>query len=205
MRFLDLSIVLLFGLIWLCAAVYFLFCRHKDSTFILFFGTFYIYVFKVLDFVLFQYQSLLVLRYFVPGLRLNGQAAGSALNLIPLITLTPGDLKTSLLNILLLVPFGFGLPFITGFGMKKVVVAGVIFSVTIEVLQLTTGRLAGVTFRVADINDVVFNAVGVALGYALFLGFMRLFTRAFHNGERVTNPILRYIADLQQTDVLDRT
>ena len=43
-----------------------------------------------------------------------------AMNLIPLVTLTPQDLKTSLLNILLMIPFGFGLPFITNFRMKKI-------------------------------------------------------------------------------------
>jgi hypothetical protein len=37
---------------------------------------------------------------------LNGQTAGKSMNLIPLITLTPQDLKISLLNILLLIPFG---------------------------------------------------------------------------------------------------
>ena len=204
MRFLGLSVVLLFGLIWLGVTLFLRIKKNKSFVFLLFFSIFYIYLYKVLDFTLFQYQFLLLLKYFMPGLRLNGQTAGSAINLIPLITLTPDDLRTSLLNILLTIPFGFGLPFITRLRMKEVTIIGAIFSITIEILQFTSGLLAKITFRVADINDVMFNTVGVAVGYILFLGFMRLFHYVFHNREAVTNPILRYIADLQQKDELGR-
>ena len=95
------------------------------------------------------------------------------MNLIPLVTLTHADLKTSLLNVLLLIPFGFGLPFITNLRMKKIVVIGALFSLVIECLQLITGLMAGITFRIADINDVIFNIVGVAVGYLLFVGVVR--------------------------------
>jgi len=98
----------------------------------------------------------------MPDLILNGQTAGKEMNLSPLITLTPQDLKTSLLNILLMIPFGFGLPFITNYHMKKIVVIGALFSIVIEFLQLLTGYVAKITFRSADINDVIFNTVGVA-------------------------------------------
>jgi glycopeptide antibiotics resistance protein len=110
----------------------------------------------------------------MPNLMLNGQAADKALNLIPLITLTFQDLKTSLLNILLFVPFGFGLPFITGFHWKKIIAIGMLVSIAIELLQLITGLLAKMTFRITDVNDVIFNTLGVAIGYLLFVGFSRL-------------------------------
>ena len=54
------------------------------------------------------------------------------------------------------------------------VTAGVLVSVAIEVLQLVTGLIGGVTFRIADVNDVIFNATGVVLGYWLFDGFVRV-------------------------------
>jgi glycopeptide antibiotics resistance protein len=161
---------------------------------LLFFTIFYIYLYEVLYYTLFLYQDLLFLRYFAPGLMLKGQAAGKSLNLIPLITLTLQDLKTSLLNILLMMPFGFGLPFITNFRMKRVIVIGAIFSICIESLQLITGLLANMTFRVADVNDVIFNTVGVAIGYILFVGFMRIYRRVSRNWNITANPILRYIA-----------
>jgi glycopeptide antibiotics resistance protein len=134
----------------------------------------------------------------MPGLILNGQTVGKEINLMPLITLTAQDLKTSLLNILLLVPFGFGLPFITDFQMKKVVVIGALFSIAIESLQLITGFLAKITFRIADINDVIFNTVGVATGYILFVGFVRIYRHISQNWEISANPILRYIAERPQ-------
>jgi glycopeptide antibiotics resistance protein len=135
----------------------------------------------------------------MPDLILRGQAAGTNMNLIPLVWLTPQDLKTSLLNILLLVPFGFGLPFITNERMKNVVVSGALFSIVIESLQMVTGFLANITFRIADINDVIFNTVGVAIGYMLFVGFVRILRHVCCNAKNISvNPILRYIAERPQ-------
>ena len=166
----------------------------------IFFTVFYSYLFKVLDYTLFQFQSLLLLKHFMPDLILNGQTVGKNTNLIPLVTLTPQDLKTSLLNILLLVPFGFGLPFMTDLRMKKIVVIGALFSIVIEFLQLVTGFMARITFRIADINDVVFNTVGVAIGYIIFVGFVRIYRHISHDWEISANPILRYIAERPQID-----
>lgn len=194
----DLFIVLLFGLIWIGIVM---FLRLKKSlAYLIFFTIFYIYIVKVLDYTLFQFQSLVLLKHFMPDLILNGQPAEKAMNLIPLITLTPQDLKTSLLNILLLIPFGFGLPFITHYRMKKIVVIGALFSIGIEFMQLITGFVAKITFRIADINDVMFNTVGVAIGYLLFVGFMRIYRHLSYNWKVSANPILRYIAERPQTD-----
>jgi glycopeptide antibiotics resistance protein len=137
----------------------------------------------------------------MPDLILSGQTAGKDLNLIPLITLTSQDLKTSLLNILLLIPFGFGLPFITNYRMKKIIFIGALFSIAIELMQLITGYMAKITFRVADINDVIFNTMGVAIGYILFIGFARIYRHTFHNWDTSANPILRYIAERAQMDI----
>jgi glycopeptide antibiotics resistance protein len=164
----DVLTILLFGLIWIGIVTPLRLRKNKSLEYLAFFTLFYAYIFKVLDYTLIQFQSLLILKYFMPDLILQGQAAGKNMNLIPLITLTLEDLKTSLLNILLLIPFGFGLPFIMELRMRKVVVIGALFSITIELLQLITGFVAGVTFRIADINDVLFNTVGVAIGYWAF-------------------------------------
>ena len=194
----DLLTVLLFGLIWIGIVT---FLRLKKSlTYLIFFTIFYVYIIKVLDYTLFQFQSLVLLKYFRPDLILNGQTVGQDINLIPLITLTPQDLKTSLLNILLLMPFGFGLPFITNYQMRKIVVMGALFSIVIEFLQLITGRMAKITFRITDINDVIFNTVGVAIGYILFVGFVRIYRHISKNWKISANPILHYIAERPQID-----
>ena len=188
--FFDILTVLLFGLIWIGIVTLLLLKKKKSLVYLIFFTIFYVYLFKVLDYTLIQFQSLLLLKYFAAGLILNGQTAGKSLNLIPLITLTPQDLKTSLLNILLLIPFGFGLPFITNFRMKKIVVIGALFGIVIEFLQLITGFMAKITFRIADINDVIFNTVGVVVGYILFVGFVRICRHASHNWDISANSIL---------------
>lgn len=194
----DLLIILLFGLIWIGIVA---FLRSKKSfAYLIFFTIFYVYIFKVLDYTLFQFQSLILLKYFMPNLMLNGQTVGKDINLIPLLTLTPQDLNTSLLNILLMIPFGFGLPFVTNFRMKKIVMIGALFSIGIEFLQLITGFMAKITFRIADINDVIFNTVGVVIGYMLFVGFIHIYRHISHNWEIAANPILRYIAERPQID-----
>jgi glycopeptide antibiotics resistance protein len=84
--------------------------------------------------------------------------------------------------------------------MRQVVVIGALFSIVIEVLQLITGWMAKITFRIADINDVIFNTLGVAIGYILFVGFVRLYHHISHNWESSANPVLRYIAERPQID-----
>lgn len=169
--------ILLCGLLW-SAIVVFLRIKHKTNlVYLAFFMIFSIYLYKVLDYTLFQFQSLLLLKHLVPDLVLNGIAREERVNLVPLVTLTHGDVRTSLLNVLLMLPFGFGLPFITKFRTLQIVGIGALFSIFIELLQLTTGLLAQMTFRVADINDVIFNTVGVAAGYVVFAGCARSFPR----------------------------
>lgn len=190
---------LLVGLIWLGISLFLKFKKRKSLVYLLFFTIFYIYLYKVLDYTLLQFQSLLLLQHFLPGLLLNGVEAGRNVNLIPLVTLTLEDLKTSLLNILMMMPFSFGLPFVTNFRFKKVVIAGLLLSIVIELLQFLTGFMANTTFRVADINDLIFNTVGVAIGYVLFAQFVRVYRRISRNWKKV-NPILRYIAERPQID-----
>jgi glycopeptide antibiotics resistance protein len=194
----DLLIALFFAGIWIGILR---FLRLKKSpAYLIFFTIFYVYIFKVLDYTLFQFQSLVFLKYFMPDLILNGQTAGKEINLVPLITLTSQDLTTSLLNILLLIPFGFGLPFITDYRMKKIVVIGALFSLVIELLQLITGRMAKMTFRIADVNDVIFNTLGAAIGYLLFIGFVRIYRHISRHWKASANPILRHIAERPQVE-----
>ena len=84
--------------------------------------------------------------------------------------------------------------------MKKVVAAGLLLSIAIEFLQLITGFMANTTFRVADINDLIFNTIGVVIGYLLFVGFVRNYRQMFRNSKILSNPILRYIAQRSQVD-----
>ena len=177
MIYFDFLLLIFSGLIWICLVTFLRLKKKKNYLYLILFTLFYIYLVKVLDYTLFQFQSLILLKFFMPNLMLQGQTDGNSLNLIPLMTLTSQDLKTSLLNILLFMPFGFGLPFISKFRIKKIIMIGMLASIGIEFMQLITGLLAQITFRIADINDLIFNTIGVATGYVLFVGFVRLRNR----------------------------
>lgn len=198
--FIDTSTILLGSLIWLSTVLFLRFKKKKSLVYLLFFTIFSIYLYKVLDYTLLQFQPLLLLKHFVPDLMLRGDTVEQGLNLIPLVTLRLVDVRTSFLNILLMLPFGFGLPFVTNYHMKKVVVSGMFLSITIEFLQFITGFLSNMTFRVADVNDVIFNTFGAAIGYMLFVGFIRKLRHTFHNRRVLQNSILRYIAERPQVN-----
>src|SRR5690242_2705034 len=110
---LDVSAVLVCGLIWLAVTTFLRLREHKSFAYLLFFTMFYVYIVAVLDYTVFRFQSLFLLDYLSPNhLILKGQAVKEGIDLAPLVGLGLVDLKTSLLNILMLIPFGFGLPFI---------------------------------------------------------------------------------------------
>lgn len=197
---LSLSTVLLFGLLWLGLVTFLRLKKRRGPEYLLFFTAFYVYIIQVLDRTLLEFQSLLILKRFFPNLILEGQTAGQEVNLIPLVALTGADVKTTLLNILLLVPFGLGLPLITNLRMRQVVAVGAIFSLSIELLQLITGSAAGMTFRIADINDVIFNTAGVAIGYGLFVVTVGIARALANRGGSSANLIVQYVAERPQTD-----
>lgn len=192
------------GVVWVGLMTYLGEIRKRGWVFLLLVTIFFVYLFKVFDYTLFQYQSLVLLQYFSPDLLLQGFAAGEEVNVAPLVTLTMRDLKTSLLNILLFVPFGFGLPFISSYRFKKVVILGMSVSLLIEFLQWFTGWLTGVTFRVADINDLIFNTLGAAIGYLMFIGFVYLYQRFIGRGKFLTLTSSRYVLDGPQTKISDK-
>lgn len=78
-------------------------------------------------------------------------------------------MSQAVLNILLTVPFGFGLPFLRRLRARDVLAIGVLFCIGIEMAQLLADALylALPTWSI-DINDVLLNSLGVALGYAAF-------------------------------------
>lgn len=77
---------------------------------------------------------------------------------------------TYLLNIVMLMPFGFLVPFIwreyRNFG--KVFLAGFGFSLLIEVIQIFSRRLS-------DIDDLMMNTLGACVGYFIWIVYSNLF------------------------------
>lgn len=81
--------------------------------------------------------------------------------LIPFAGIREG-LTERLLNVLLFLPFGFFLPVIWERFRTLIptVLAGFLFSLAIEMSQLFT-------YRLTDVNDLIGNTLGTALGYLL--------------------------------------
>ena len=82
-------------------------------------------------------------------------------NLIPFLDLA-ADFKNACLNVLLFVPLGILLPVLWERfrSAKRTILAGLALSCAIELSQIFT-------FRTTDVNDLITNTAGAALGFLL--------------------------------------
>lgn len=99
-------------------------------------------------------------------------------NLIPLVSLinalatgsTPSVVHQSIGNALMLMPLGVYLPLLVPRARHAAatVVTGVGVSLAIEVGQLAISSLLGYTYKIADVDDVILNTAGVAVGFGVY-------------------------------------
>lgn len=103
----------------------------------------------------------------------------SSVNFVPFyfgqFGLTAGGLRFLVYNILLTLPFGFGINFLTRMNVKKIVSVSIFLGLGLEIAQLLLSLALRYPYRVVDINDAMFNAFGVILGYGFFKLFARLY------------------------------
>ncbi len=78
-------------------------------------------------------------------------------------------------NIFLTIPLGFGINFLYTMRLRSIFKISVLVGVGIEFTQLVISFVLAYPYRIVDINDVIANALGVWLGYALFCAFGWLF------------------------------
>jgi len=187
----DSSTVLISAIIWIGIVVFLRRKRNKPVVYLFFFTIFFAYIITILKYT----QFPIYLTKYIPA---YGQTVWTNMNLVPLVGLGYRDLMTSLLNVLLFIPFGFGLPFVTHMRFRSVIIAAAFFSVVLEILQLLSALVAGRTFRVVDINDVIFNTLGVAIGYVLFVGFICVLRLVLNKLPIKQNALLRYIYERPQ-------
>jgi glycopeptide antibiotics resistance protein len=74
-----------------------------------------------------------------------------------------------LLNIGVTIPLGFGLAFFKGIKFKPMLWLALAVGLFFEVGQLVVTLLVVAPVRAPDINDVIFNAGGVLIGYVLYM------------------------------------
>jgi glycopeptide antibiotics resistance protein len=78
-------------------------------------------------------------------------------------------------NILLTIPFGFGINFLARIKAGRYPWVAVGVGAAIEFAQLLVCLIIGAAYRGIDINDVLLNAIGVLTGYVLFRTFGLLY------------------------------
>lgn len=80
-------------------------------------------------------------------------------------------------NILLTLPFGFGLPFLAPPKSRFYFLWMLVPGLAIELSQLALSLVIGAAYRSVDINDVMLNGLGALLGFGLFWGFRFIWSR----------------------------
>ena len=78
-------------------------------------------------------------------------------------------------NIVLTIPFGFGINFLVKIKPKNFTWLGLAIGFLFEISQLTISLAFRSGFRSADINDVIFNGAGVLIGYTFFMLYAWLY------------------------------
>jgi glycopeptide antibiotics resistance protein len=72
------------------------------------------------------------------------------------------------LNILLTIPFGFGISFFVPLRKKYIALVALGAGFTLEGIELVMKLVFGASFHAVDITDVLTNALGVLVGYGLY-------------------------------------
>jgi glycopeptide antibiotics resistance protein len=165
------------GILVLIAVLAILRRRLHSLPYLAFFSIFWVYIMVGLDKTLFPIQ---INGTFVDVMR---QAPlFSQVNLMPFYFskygLSPGGYFGILDNILLTIPFGFGLNFIRRLRPKDILWLSFAVGFGIESVQMLVTLILRYPYRVVDINDVWLNAVGVLIGYGLFRIFAWLYLLA---------------------------
>jgi glycopeptide antibiotics resistance protein len=126
----------------------------------------------------------------------------SRINLVPfcfgdLFSLHPNIILQEIVgNILLTVPFGFGIIFITPVKSKNIIWLAFLVGLVIETFQLLISIGLGGSYRSTDINDVILNALGVFIGYGLFRMFAWIFLKIKHRYGINPKELFAFIDDI---------
>jgi glycopeptide antibiotics resistance protein len=99
-------------------------------------------------------------------------------------------------NILLTVPFGFGIHFITLIKSKNVFWLTIAIGCFFELTQLIIAIVFRAGFRSVDINDLLLNTMGAYIGYILFKGFSQVYLLGIQKLNLQPKHIFAYIHEI---------
>jgi len=167
--------------------------KNKDNIYLLFFSVFSIYIVFVLKYTIFPIP---LDKELIETMRNNDTLA--YFNLMPFkfdLNDLSWQLKQVVYNIILTVPFGFGLPFLTRINKRELILS----TLAIECLQLIISLIIGFPYRYFDMNDIVFNLLGVIIGYFIFRILAVLFVKVINKFKVKLNPVMKYIYDVSKS------
>lgn len=167
--------------------------KNKSNIYILFFNIFGLYILYVLKYTFFPIPiSSEVIQMYKQAYTESGVVD---LNIIPFyFKFNDYFSESNFLNILLSLPFGFGISYIVRINLKGILMLAVAFGLFIEILQGIISLILGYTYRSIDINDVIFNFVGVVLGYIIFRFFSWIVIRIYT--KKSDNSFMDYLYDV---------
>ena len=148
---------------------------HIHLSYLLFFALFSLYLLLLVGATLFPIPA-------ITSVKQSAASIFSRVNLIPFdysryYRVNPTYLlfREIVANILLAVPFGFGIRWIARFRARHIFWQALAFGFGIETSQLVLCLALGMYYRGVDITDALLNALGVLCGYGLFVLFSRRF------------------------------
>ena len=169
------------GLLGLIVFLVILWIRKHSVWYLLTFSVFWLYLLMLVDVLIFPLplgSDLQVL----PGQQ-TWQMVLRQVNPIPFEYLIQADGSTGailnelLSNILLAMPLGFGLNFVTRVKPSNFVWQALLIGLFFEAAQLGVSLFLGVAYRTVDVTDVILNTAGILLGYSTFRLFAWLYRR----------------------------
>jgi glycopeptide antibiotics resistance protein len=174
--FAFLGLILIFGLVgWYLKKK-----QGKSRLYLIFYGFFSFYLIALYS------NTIFPLAYFGHDFPPN---LWKSINCVPFVGIFKWE---SLMNLCLLVPFGFAVPFMRKIpNVKTMIPVMMIPGFMLELIQFLSGLIsAGYTWRLIDINDYMMYSFGIALGYLVFRVVASLVLEFFPDrseGESVRN------------------
>lgn len=148
----------------------------------------------IFSFIIFVYLiNVIRLTFFPIYLYIDMDLPNNILKSINIIPFKDSLNKTSLLNIIMTIPYGMIVPFLFNFKKNRnIIISGLCFSCGIELLQLIEALIAkGFSLRIIDINDVIFNTLGVLIGYVILKMFAKVYLKL---NIKTVNTFFKYIS-----------
>lgn len=186
----DILTVILGFIIFIIITFIFKFKFKKENIYILFCFIMFLYILNVVKLTLFPFP--IFSDWYEPNLF-------ESINLVPFENVLNRD---SLLNIIMMIPLGFGLPFVSKINnWIKILIAAFLSGLIIESFQFIIGLVIskGFTFRFIDIDDAICNFMGVVIGFCFLKIFSDVFLKLLKNSNSGLNKFWDYIFDVTTT------